>query len=103
MKRFLTSLSLLAALALPAWAQAPGPIRVGIALSQTGNLADSSSLYCNYEPGYSSSFGYNAVFVLEAAVKRAGSLDQDALRNVERLFLGQIPEELEALAGEAVA
>lgn len=45
MKRFLSVLGLLAALALPAWAQAPGPIRIGIALSQTGNLADSSAHY----------------------------------------------------------
>ena len=45
MKRFLSSLCLLAAAALPAWAQAPGPIRIGIALSQTGNLADSSAHY----------------------------------------------------------
>lgn len=35
-----------------------------------------------YEPGYYSSFGYNAVAVLEAAVKKAGSLDQEALRKV---------------------
>jgi branched-chain amino acid transport system substrate-binding protein len=46
MKRFLSTLCLLAAAALPAaWAQAPGPIRIGIALSQTGNLADSSAHY----------------------------------------------------------
>lgn len=35
-----------------------------------------------YEPGYYSSFGYTAVTVLEAAVKKAGSLDQEALRKV---------------------
>jgi branched-chain amino acid transport system substrate-binding protein len=35
-----------------------------------------------YEPGYYSSFGYVAVTVLEAAVKKAGSLDQEKLRNV---------------------
>lgn len=36
----------------------------------------------NYEPGYYSSFGYVAVTVLEAAVKKAGSFDQEALRKV---------------------
>lgn len=36
----------------------------------------------NYDPGYYSSFGYVAVTVLEAAVKKAGSLDQDAIRKV---------------------
>jgi branched-chain amino acid transport system substrate-binding protein len=36
----------------------------------------------NYEPGYYSSFGYVAVTVLEAAVRKAGSLDQEALRKV---------------------
>jgi len=36
----------------------------------------------HYEPGYYSSFGYTAVSVLEAAVKKAGSLDQEKLRNV---------------------
>jgi branched-chain amino acid transport system substrate-binding protein len=36
----------------------------------------------NYEPGYYSSFGYVAVTVLEAAVKKAGSLDQEAIRKV---------------------
>lgn len=36
----------------------------------------------DYEPGYYSSFGYVAVTVLEAAVKKAGSLDQEALRKV---------------------
>jgi branched-chain amino acid transport system substrate-binding protein len=35
-----------------------------------------------YEPGYYSSFGYVAVTVLEAAVKKAGSLDQDKIRDV---------------------
>lgn len=35
-----------------------------------------------YEPGYYSSFGHTAVTVLEAAVKKAGSLDQDKLREV---------------------
>jgi branched-chain amino acid transport system substrate-binding protein len=34
----------------------------------------------NYEPGYYSSFGYNAVYVLGEAVKKTGSLDQEALR-----------------------
>jgi branched-chain amino acid transport system substrate-binding protein len=36
----------------------------------------------NYEPGYYSSFGYTAVTVLEAAVKKAGALDQDKIRDV---------------------
>jgi branched-chain amino acid transport system substrate-binding protein len=36
----------------------------------------------NYEPGYYSSFGYVAVTVMEAAVKKAGSLDQEKLREV---------------------
>ena len=36
----------------------------------------------NYEPGYYSSFGYTAVTVLEAAVKKAGSLDQEKIRDV---------------------
>ncbi len=36
----------------------------------------------NYEPGYYSAFGYTAVKVLEAAVAKAGSLDQDKLRDV---------------------
>lgn len=35
-----------------------------------------------YEPGYYSSFGYNAVYVLGEAVKKTGSLDQEALRKV---------------------
>jgi branched-chain amino acid transport system substrate-binding protein len=35
-----------------------------------------------YEPGYYSSFGYVAVYVLGEAVKRAGSLDQEKLRQV---------------------
>lgn len=35
-----------------------------------------------YEPGYYSSFGYVAVTVLEAAVKKAGSIDQEKLREV---------------------
>lgn len=34
----------------------------------------------NYEPGYYSSFGYNAVYVLGEAVKKAGSIDQEKLR-----------------------
>jgi len=34
----------------------------------------------NYEPGYYSSFGYNAVYVLGEAVKKAGSTDQEKLR-----------------------
>lgn len=34
----------------------------------------------NYEPGYYSSFGYVAVYVLGEAVKKAGSIDQDKLR-----------------------
>ena len=36
----------------------------------------------NYEPGYYSSFGYNSVYVLGEAVKKAGSFDQEALRKV---------------------
>lgn len=36
----------------------------------------------NYDPGYYSSFGYTAVTVMEAAVKKAGSLDQDKIRDV---------------------
>ncbi len=36
----------------------------------------------HYQPGYYSSFGYTAVVVLEAAVKKAGSFDQDKLRDV---------------------
>jgi len=36
----------------------------------------------NYEPGYYSSFGYNSVYVLGEAVRKAGSLDQEALRKV---------------------
>lgn len=36
----------------------------------------------NYEPGYYSSFGYNSVYVLGEAVKKAGNLDQEALRKV---------------------
>lgn len=36
----------------------------------------------NYEPGYYSSFGYNSVYVLGEAVKKAGTLDQEALRKV---------------------
>jgi branched-chain amino acid transport system substrate-binding protein len=35
----------------------------------------------NYEPGYYSSFGYNAVYVLGEAVKKTGSLDQEKLRD----------------------
>jgi branched-chain amino acid transport system substrate-binding protein len=35
-----------------------------------------------YEPGYYSSFGYNSVYVLGEAVKKAGSLDQEKLREV---------------------
>jgi branched-chain amino acid transport system substrate-binding protein len=35
-----------------------------------------------YEPGYYSSFGYTAVTVMEEAVKKAGTLDQDKLRDV---------------------
>jgi branched-chain amino acid transport system substrate-binding protein len=35
-----------------------------------------------YEPGYYSSFGYVAVYVLGEAVKRAGSLDQEKIRDV---------------------
>lgn len=34
----------------------------------------------NYEPGYYSSFGYNAVYVLGEAVKKTGSIDQEKLR-----------------------
>ena len=34
----------------------------------------------NYEPGYYSSFGYNSVYVLGEAVKKTGSIDQEALR-----------------------
>ncbi|NKE65389.1 ABC transporter substrate-binding protein [Ramlibacter sp. RBP-2] len=34
----------------------------------------------NYEPGYYSSFGYNAVYVLGEAVMKAGSIDQEKLR-----------------------
>lgn len=34
----------------------------------------------SYEPGYYSSFGYNAVYVLGEAVKKAGSIDQEKLR-----------------------
>lgn len=45
MKRFLSSICLMLGLALPAWGQAPGPVRIGIALSQTGNLADSAAHY----------------------------------------------------------
>jgi branched-chain amino acid transport system substrate-binding protein len=36
----------------------------------------------NYEPGYYSSFGYNAVYVMGEAVKKAGTLDQEAIRKV---------------------
>jgi branched-chain amino acid transport system substrate-binding protein len=36
----------------------------------------------HYQPGYYSSFGYTAVTVLEAAVKKAGSFDQEKLREV---------------------
>jgi branched-chain amino acid transport system substrate-binding protein len=36
----------------------------------------------HYQPGYYSSFGYTAVTVLEAAVKKAGSFDQEKLRDV---------------------
>ena len=43
MKRLLTSLSLLAALAAPA--AAADTVKIGIALSQTGNLADSAKHY----------------------------------------------------------
>ena len=45
MKRLLTSLSLLAALAAPAAVQAADTVKIGIALSQTGNLADSAKHY----------------------------------------------------------
>ncbi|WP_207482177.1 amino acid ABC transporter substrate-binding protein [Arenibaculum pallidiluteum] len=37
-----------------------------------------------YEPGYYSGFGYAAVSVLEEAVKKTGSLDQDKLRDTLR-------------------
>jgi branched-chain amino acid transport system substrate-binding protein len=36
----------------------------------------------NYEPGYYSSFGYNSVYVLGEAIKKAGSIDQEQLRKV---------------------
>lgn len=36
----------------------------------------------NYEPGYYAGFGYAAVTVLEEAVKKAGTLDQDKIRDV---------------------
>jgi branched-chain amino acid transport system substrate-binding protein len=53
-------------------------------LKTTGNaeFVKSFKAKYNYEPGYYSSFGYVAVTVLEAAVKKAGSLDQEKLREV---------------------
>ena len=47
MKRFLASIALAAAIAAPAvtHAQAPDTVRIGVALSETGNLADSSKHY----------------------------------------------------------
>jgi branched-chain amino acid transport system substrate-binding protein len=54
------------------------------ALKTAGNaqfVKDFKARY-GYEPGYYSSFGFVAVTVLEAAVKKAGSLDQEALRKV---------------------
>jgi branched-chain amino acid transport system substrate-binding protein len=36
----------------------------------------------NYEPGYYSSFGYTGVYVMGEAVKKAGTLDQEKLREV---------------------
>ena len=53
-------------------------------LKTSGNEAfvkDFKAKY-GYEPGYYSSFGYNAVYVLGEAVKKTGSLDQEALRKV---------------------
>jgi len=53
-------------------------------LKTTGNaqfVKDFQARY-KYEPGYYSSFGYTAVSVLEAAVKKAGSFDQEKLRGV---------------------
>jgi branched-chain amino acid transport system substrate-binding protein len=53
-------------------------------LKTTGNaeFVKAFSDKYKYEPGYYSSFGYVAVTVLEAAVKKAGSLDQEKLREV---------------------
>lgn len=53
-------------------------------LKTTGNsefVKDFKARY-GYEPGYYSAFGYVAVYVLGEAVKKAGSLDQEALRKV---------------------
>jgi branched-chain amino acid transport system substrate-binding protein len=47
-----------------------------------GEFVKSFKAKYNYEPGYYSSFGYVAVTVMEAAVKKAGSLDQEKLREV---------------------
>ncbi len=45
MKRLLTSIALAVAMAVPAMAQAQEIVRTGIALSLTGNLADSATHY----------------------------------------------------------
>jgi len=53
-------------------------------LKTSGNIdfvRDFKAKY-NYAPGYYSSFGYNAVYVMGEAVKKAGSLDQEAIRKV---------------------
>jgi branched-chain amino acid transport system substrate-binding protein len=53
-------------------------------LKTTGNAEFVKEFKARYgtEPGYYASFGYTAVTVLEAAVKKAGSLDQEKLREV---------------------
>ena len=43
MKRFLIAATLLASLCAPAWSQ--GVVKIGVALSQTGNLAESADPY----------------------------------------------------------
>lgn len=53
-------------------------------LKTTGNaeLVEAFNKRFGYEPGYYAGFAYAAVTVLEQAVKKAGAIDQDKIRDV---------------------
>jgi branched-chain amino acid transport system substrate-binding protein len=66
-----------------------GEFALGMSLYETSvktkgndNFVKEFKAKFNYEPGYYAGFGYAGVTVLEEAIKKAGSLDQDAIRDV---------------------
>jgi len=93
MKRLLTSIALAVAMVVPAMAQAQETVRIGIALSKTGNLADSAAYYWRDRVNASGRLlGKKVEFVIYD--------DRSDAATAARLFLGQVPEDIQLLTEE---